>query len=206
MSIEQAKGERSGLPRYYAITALVMLMLLTLAGGLIYYRLALDALTEQTSGQNRMFATTIEQMARRAAAGADVADKLQERSEVEMAQRPVVKVVVYDDNWRIRFSTNRREIGTLFGPEDYTFTYYREDGEITRYAAFDTGKETLRAHDLVVTQINIHNDYWFGAPGITIYTDVTAERRKMIRMDALVAGGIEVLLAIILTVILVRRT
>lgn len=205
MSTEPGKHKRPGLPRYYAITALVVLMLLTLAGGLIYYRLALDAHTERVSNENLVFAATIEQSAKRAVAGADVEEKLQERSDTEMARRLVVKVVVYDDRWRIRFSTNRREIGTLVAAEDRSFSYNRQDGELIRYAAFDTGKEILRAHDIVVTKVGISKDYWHRPPGITIYTDVTTERRGIIRTDALVVGAIEVVLAVVVAVLLFRR-
>jgi len=205
MTVDQGELRQRGLPRYYLITALVVLMLLVLAGGLIYYRLAFDALEVRAAEQNLAFAGTIETLARRAVSGADVAAKLQERCEAEMAQRPVVKVSVYDDAWRIRFSTHPQEKGMLVAVDERSFGYERSDGKLIHYAVFDTGTDTLRDRDLLVSRLGIGKGYWNRAPGIIVYADITAERRSTIQGDVLVVGVIELALAIALGVALLRR-
>lgn len=198
METAQVKNQRPGLPRYYVVTALAVVMLLAAAGGLIAYRLSLDALAERASGENAVFARSIEQLARRTALGMNTAEKLEERIGAEMDRRPVVKVVVYDEMWRIRFSTNPDEVGALFPAEDHFFDYNRQGGELTRHATFDTGTEILQARDMVITQVSVSQESWYQAPGIILYTDVTDERLRIIRTDALIVGAIELALAVIL--------
>jgi hypothetical protein len=198
--------KQAGLPRYYLITALVVAMIIAGAGGLITYRVAVDALIERVNDENMAFADQIDSLAETAAKGFDVSAKLQSKIKAEMARRPVVLVRVYDKDWRIQFSTNSSEVGDLIPNPDRRYSYDRQDQNLAHYAVLDTGAERLNDRELIVTKRSVTNQYWETAPGFDIYTDVTTEVRNMIRTDAIVVGGIELVLAVLLVLALLRKT
>lgn len=202
-SVNQSQRERAPVPRYYLITAIIIAMILVLAGGAIYYRVATNGIVERLHRDNLAFAQQIHTLAERAATSSSAPPRLVEQAEAEMAARPVVKIRVYGD-WRIRYSTNASEIGTMLPNEDRYYYYLRDsEANLTYYPTFETGEETLEARDMVVSRVAV-GDYRDNA-GIDIYADATDKIRAMGLTDAVVTGGLE-LLAVGLLIALRRRS
>jgi hypothetical protein len=193
---------RPGLPSYYLVIALATVMLLVLAGGFIYYRLATDAMVERVETENEIFASRIDKLAERVIRNPRTSDELEAEIRTEMDKRPVVLVRVYDDEHDIQYSTNPSEIGEAISDQN---RYWYEDAEIDRYEVLDTGSETLRARDIVVTRNGIGDLDRYWGDGIQVYTDVTTQHQEIIQTALITTGVIELVLAIGIVAVLVRK-
>jgi hypothetical protein len=197
-----AKPKPGGLPYYYLVIALATVMLLVLAGGFIYYRLVTDAMVERVQDENRIFASRVDKLADAVIRRPAAAEALEEAIRTEMDKRPVVLVRVYDDDDEIRFSTNPSEVGEKIA-DDYRYWY--EDVEIEHFDVLDSGSETLRGRDIVVTRAGVGgaDSYW--QQGIEVYADVTSEHQGIIQTALISTGVIELILAAAIAVVLVRK-
>jgi hypothetical protein len=197
-----AQKQPGGLPRYYYIVALVTLMVLTVAGGLIGYRIASVSLLDQTKEEHRALAGKLK--------GLDPAG-MDQPVQSAMAASSLIKVRFLDENDKIVYSSAASEIGSTALPEGNRDNWYYGDfTEIKHYNALETGGETLANREVVLTSVTVEQQTGKEKSIILyrhleLYTDVTASLQNILLIDGGIAGGLGLIELIALAWVLLRK-
>ncbi len=191
---------QGGLPRYYPITALVLALLFTVAGGLIYYRLAVSALIDRVASQDAAFAQKISTSAPRTVVLDPPDQEFERAAQAEMALRPVIRVRVFNMRGQILVSTDASEIGQYLSGDNYYYWYRPASTQLEHYDSFRSGQGELRDREIATTTTGLPGAGYDRDIGLEINSDVTAEIQAIVAGDATVAGVITLVLACLLIV------
>lgn len=198
---EEAPKPR-GLPRYYPITALVVLILFVAAGGFITYRLSVNALVDGVTSQDAAFAQQANGTASQAVALDRSIPQFEQAAKAEMAARSVARIRIFGKQGRIVFSTDTSEIGQYPPGTPRYWVDNSPTSQLNHVASFGSGQNALKDRDIITTTSALRSDTYAGRGGLEISTDVTADLQKIAANDALVAGGIVVVLLGLLGVVI----
>jgi len=183
------------LPRYWIVTVLGVMLTLVAAGGLIGYRVAINRLIDEVSAVDMAFVKENYGTVSAIADGEPPGAAFDEMLQTEQSRRTVVKVRVYNNQGRIMFSTDIKETGQY--PSETTLNYWRGDlpsVRLTRYRTFDTGGVILMNRDILSTRIGLGRQGYFTRGSLEVYTDVTADQRRIVTACLLICGALSVVL------------
>jgi hypothetical protein len=197
-----AQKQSGGLPRYYYLVALVTLMVLTAAGGLIGYRIASISVLDRVTEEHRALGGKLK--------GLDAAN-MDSPAQAAMRQSGLVKVRLLDENDQIVYSSAADEIGSTALPEgSRDYWYYSDNTEMKHYNSLKTGSETLTNRDVVLTSVTIEtqadkNNGSILYRHLELYSDVTADLQNILLMDGGIVGALGLIEVMALAWVLLRK-